>query len=315
MWIYRGRSGRTVIQDWCRQRLDGWALPHRREHDSDDAPWDYRGAHLVVAGATNRQTLVVLPGRHENAALVTELLEQLVTRYRVIAVDLPGEAGLGSAGRPNSQRLHDYGQWLDGLLARLARQAPEGVMVLAHGFGAAAVLAARPAPHIKGLVLLSPYGFTRPAVPVRVATAVLRWRIAPTARAAARLLAGLTGPSFTPPAALVEWIRLVGRHVAMSTTPPPRPELARRWRATPVTAAVGEHDPLFGDGRLVRPVWRALRTQLVTVADAGMLLLHERPEAVQALLRLHDDVHAPARHGLPRDLHDELGERGRTVPA
>ena len=102
MWIYRGRSGRTVIQDWCRQRLDDWAQPHRSKHDSDDSPWGYRSAHLVVAGERNRETLVVLPGRHGNAAVMTELLEQLADRYRVVAVDLPGEAGLGSAGRPNT---------------------------------------------------------------------------------------------------------------------------------------------------------------------------------------------------------------------
>lgn len=307
MWIYRGRSGRTVIQGWCRQRLDDWALAHQRKRDIDDSPWDYRGAHLVVAGARNRETLVVLPGRHGNAAVMTDLLERLADRYRVVAVDLPGEAGLGSAGRPNTQRLYDYGAWLDGLLLRLARQAPAGVTVLAHGSGAAVALAARPAPHITGLILLSPYGLIRPAAPVRVTAALWRWRIAPTATASARLLARLAGPNFTPPTALVEWLRLVGRHVAMSTTPPPHPELAHRWRGTPVTVAVGEHDPLFGDGRLVRPVRQSLHARLVTVADAGMLLLQERPEAILAILRHHADIHAAPR--MDPSCHSHGGHR------
>ncbi|NMH95335.1 alpha/beta hydrolase [Pseudonocardia bannensis] len=324
MWIYRGRSGRTAIQSWCRQRLDNWALPHRRRQVSDEAPWEYRSAHLVVAGTQHRQTLVVLPGRHGNAAVMTQLLERLATRYRVVAVDLPGEAGLGSAGRPNTQRLRDYGRWLDALLARLAREAPEAVTVLAHGFGAAVALAAKPAPHIKGLVLLSPHGFTRPAIRIDVVAALLRWRIAPTAAAGARLLTRLAGPSFAPPAALVDWLRLVGRHVAMSTTPPAHLELAHRWRTTPVTVAVGEHDPLFGDGRLARPVRRALCTEVLTVPDVGALLPHERPDAVLAVLRAHAglardpsrDLHGEFHEGFPRELDEAVrradpGRKGR----
>lgn len=311
MWIYRGRSGRTAIQSWCRQRLDNWALPHRRRQVSDEAPRAHRSGHLVVAGTQHRQTVVVLPGRHGNAAVMSRVLERLATRYRVVAVDLPGEAGLGSAGRPNTHRLRGYGRWLDALLARLAREAPDGVTVLAHGFGAAVALAARPASHIKGLVLLSPHGLTRPAIRIGVAFALLRWRIAPTAAAGARLLAALAGPGFTPPAALVDWLRLVGRHVALSTTPPAQLELAHRWRTTPVTVAVGEHDPLFGDGRLDRPVRRALGTEVLTVPEVGALLPHERPDAVLAVLRAHADLArdtAPALHG---ECHEELAEAVR----
>lgn len=306
MWIYRGRSGRSTVQGWCRRRLDNWALPHRRVKVSDDPPWDYSGAHLLIAGPHHAQTLVVLPGRHANAAVMTDLLEQLATRYRVIAVDLPGEAGLGAGGRPNTDRLRDQGEWFDRLLVKLARDAPQGLTVLAHGYGAAVALAAQPAPHVNGLVLLSPYGFTRPAVPVRVAAALAGWRIAPTAAMSARLLASLTGPGFTPAPSLVDWLRLVGRHVAMSTTPPVHVELAHRWRWTPCTVAVGEHDPLLGDGRLVRPVWRALRTHVVTVPDAGALLPHERPEAVLSLLRLHAGLPQDVHHG-----HAGIGQGGR----
>lgn len=100
MWVYRGRSARRAIQSWCRHRLDNWALPHRRRQVSAVAPYGHRSAHLVTAGAQHRQTLVVLPGRHGNAAVMTRLLERLATRYRVVAVDLPGEGGLGVGGPP-----------------------------------------------------------------------------------------------------------------------------------------------------------------------------------------------------------------------
>jgi hypothetical protein len=265
MWIYRGRSGRSSIQSWCRQQLAAWPVPHRRERIRDTRPNGERSAHLVITGEQHRQTIVVLPGRHGNAAVLTELVEKLAEHFRVVAVDMPGEAGLGSAGRPNTERLRGYGAWLDGLLAAVAKHSSDGVTVLAHGSGAAVALAARPAPHISGLVLLSPYGFVRPAADLRAAAALLAWRLAPTAATAARLLARLGGRGFVPPRALVHWLGLVGRHVAMSSTPSAQPELAHRWRWTPCTVAVGEHDPLFGDGRLVRPVRRALRASVVTV--------------------------------------------------
>ena len=300
MWIYRGRSGESSLQAWCRQQLAAWPVPHRRECLRDPQPYDHRAAHLVITGEQHGQTVVVLPGRHGNAAVLTELLAKLSESYRVVAVDMPGEAGLGSAGRRNTERLHDYGTWLDGLLAAVAKQSPDGVTVLAHGFGAAVALAARPAPHINGLVLLSPYGFVRPAADLRVAAALVAWRLAPTAAAAVRLLARLGGRGFVPPRALVDWLGMVGRHVAMSSTPAPQPELAHRWRWTPCTVAVGEHDPLFGHGRLVRPVRRALRTSVVTVPDAGALLPYERPEPVLSVLRLHEALHQPETHRLGR---------------
>ncbi|MCE3556527.1 alpha/beta fold hydrolase [Pseudonocardia sp. RS11V-5] len=293
MWIYRGRSGRSVIQSWCRQRLAAWPLPHRQQQVRGSHPHDHRSAHLVIAGEQHRRTVVVVPGRHGNAAVLTELVEALSSRYRVVAVDVPGEAGLGSGGRPNTERLRAYGTWLDELLATVARECTGGITVLAHGFGAAVALAARPAPHIAGLVLLNPYGFVRPAVDPRVAAALLAWRLAPTAAASARLLARLGGRGFVAPRALIDWLRLVGRHVATSSTPLAQPEPAHRWRWTPCTVAVGEHDPLFGDGRLVRPVRRALRTSVVTVPDAGSLLPYENPEAVLSVLRLHEAMHRP----------------------
>jgi hypothetical protein len=293
MWIYRGRSGRSVIQTWCRQRLAAWSLPHRRQQVRGCYPHDHRSAHLLIAGAQHRQTVVVVPGRHGNVAVLTGLLEALATRYRVIAVDMPGEAGLGSGGRPNADRLRDYGAWLDELLATVAEDCAGGVTVLAHGFGAAVALAARPAPHIAGLVLLSPYGFVRPAADLRAAAALLLWRLAPTAATSARLLARLSGRGFVPPRALVDWLGLVGRHIAMSSTPPAHPESAHRWRWTPCTVAVGEHDPLFGDGRLVRPVRRAFGTSVVTVPDVGALLPYESPDAVLSVLRLHESLHRP----------------------
>ncbi|BBG00182.1 MULTISPECIES: alpha/beta fold hydrolase [Pseudonocardia] len=250
----------------------------------DDPPYDYRRGHLVVAGPADAPTVVVLGGRHGCAASLTDLLERLATEYRVIAVDPPGEAGLGSGGRPNTDRLRDYGSWFDDLLTELAPDAPGGITVLAHGFGAAVALAARPTPRVRGMILLNPHGLARPALRARLLTATLGWRAVPVRRTARRLLSRLGGPAFVPPEALVDWLATVGRHVALSSTPPPHPELARRWHGTPVTVGIGEHDPFFGDGRLAQPARWALGATVVVVPGAGALLPYEQPDAVHVMV-------------------------------
>lgn len=285
MWIYRGRFGEAVTQAWCRQRLASWPLPHRRQV----VRCGEQIVHLVVAGEGHRRTVVVVAGRHGNAATLTGLVEVLAQRYRVVAVDLPGEAGLGSGGRPNTHRLREYGAWLDEVLVVLAQQSGGGLTVVGHGFGAAVALAAHPQSYVSRLVLLDPCGLVRPSFDPAVTAALLAWRLCPSASTGARLLAA---PGFVAPAGLVDWLRIVGRHVAMSNTPPAYPELVRDrgWHVVPCTVAVGEHDPVFGADRLARPARQILGAGVVTVPDAGFLLPYERPQAVLSLLEAAEPI-------------------------
>ncbi|MBP2370947.1 alpha/beta fold hydrolase [Pseudonocardia parietis] len=284
MWIYRSRAGETAVRSWCQRRLDDRLPDHRRELWPGPAGTEYHAAHLVIAGEQHDRTVVLLPGRHANAATLADLIAVLATRRRVVAVDLPGEPGLGSGGWPNTDRMRDYGDWIDDLLVDVARRSPGGVTVLGHEFGAAVALAARPAPHLRGLVLAGPTGVVRRAWTPQVAAALAAWRGARGRSGAQRLLTTLAGPGWQPQSELVEWLDLVGRHVAMSSTPPPRPEWVPRWREVPSVVAVGEHDPVLGDGRLVEPVRRLLHTDVVTVPGAGALLPYECPETVAGLL-------------------------------
>jgi pimeloyl-ACP methyl ester carboxylesterase len=281
MWIYRGRSGEAVVHAWCHQRLKDSTLPHRREVIDGD----FYTTHVVVAGDHHSRTVVLLPGRHSNAATLLELITVLAQRYRIVAVDLPGEAGLSSGGRPNTDRLRDYGRWIDAALPRLSE---DPVVLLGHGFGAAVALAATPTPGVAGLVLLSPSGLVMPSLTGAVPFAGAGWRLRPTTHRSARLLSRLVGPAHEPAPELVEWVRLVGRHVRCSSTPPPDTDLARRWRSTPRTVATGAHDVVFPPSRLEEATSNMLDTPLVVVPAAGHLLPLERPAAVLALLARHD---------------------------
>src|SRR5688572_14944663 len=116
MWIYRGSTGEAAVRSWCRRRLACWPPHHRRQMTSGVLD----STHIAMAGADHRDTVVLLPGRHANAAVSTPLVTELAQRYRVVVVDLPGEAGLSSGGRPNTARLREYGTWLSELLPQLA---------------------------------------------------------------------------------------------------------------------------------------------------------------------------------------------------
>lgn len=189
MWIYRGRSGQVITQTWCQQRLDDWHTPHRTQlvHGPMGTT-----THLVVAGEDHEHTVVYVPGRHGNAATSTRLLDVLAQRYRVVAVDLPGEAGLGSGGRPNTDRLREYGTWLDEILPVVS---DDVVTVVGHGFGAAVALAATPTAKVRGLVLVNPAGLMWPSYNSAVAAAMVAWRLWPSAPSSARLLRTLSTPA------------------------------------------------------------------------------------------------------------------------
>lgn len=133
--------------------------------------------NIAVAGADHPDTVVLLPGRHANAAVSTPLVTAVAQRYRVVVLDLPGEAGLSSGGRPNTARLHEYGSWLSELLPQLADRP---VHLLGHGFGAAVALAATPSSCVAGLVLMNPAGLAWPALNPGLRAAGARWRLCPT---------------------------------------------------------------------------------------------------------------------------------------
>jgi pimeloyl-ACP methyl ester carboxylesterase len=316
MWIYRSDGGQAAIGKWCERQLAGWPMRcKRRTFDTC-----LGATHLLTAGESNTDTVVVVLGRHANAATALPLITALSERFRVVVPDLPGEAGLSCGGRPNTGRLRDYGAWLDELLPRVADQP---VRLLGHAFGAAVVLSARPSPQVSDLVLLNPAGIKRPSPPGGLLAAGADWRLRPTTPRSRRLLSLLWAPGADPRSELVEWMRLVGRHVKGSTTPPPPPpEVSAPWRTTPCTVVLGEHDPLYPADSLAVAARRMLNARLVEV-DAGHLLPYERPETVVRVLRHVGaaPVGDPHRRVVMHDAAGELRHRrarlvvGRVHPA
>ena len=267
---YRSSDGEAAVRAWCEARLQG------RERTT--VTTDLGDTSLVGAGTgAGDPTILLVPGTNLNAATSLGLVDALAAHPRVVVVDLPGQPGLSTAAGPSGDRMTGYGAWLDEVVDGL-----DGPLVLVgHSMGAAAVLAATPSSRIAGVVLVDPAGFTRPAVGMRLLAAFLAWMVRPSPTSSSRLLRGMLAPRSAPADELVDWFTLIGRHCRSSGAPGPTPDATvERWRSTPLTVVVGEHDAFFPPRKLGPAVRRLLGVDPVVVADTGHLLPDEQPAVV-----------------------------------
>src|SRR4051812_18965958 len=124
--LYRSTEARDRIRAWCTDRLDAWPVAHTRTTVSTTL-----GETAVVSAGTGEDVCVYLPGTNFNAATSTGVLGALAERCRVIAVDLPGQPGLSSEGRPDRDEVSGYAQWIRELLRWCEAENPGGRVVLA----------------------------------------------------------------------------------------------------------------------------------------------------------------------------------------
>ncbi|WP_329012112.1 alpha/beta fold hydrolase [Streptomyces sp. NBC_00690] len=271
--IYRSIAGREAISRWCTDRLDGWAVAHKR------VTLTVSGVRTHVVTAGTGSPVLFLPGTNFNAAASLPLATALAAAgHRVILPDVPGQPGLSSGERGLAKgRLSWYGTWLNEVIEQTIA-AP--VTVMGHSFGAAVALSCH-SPHIERLVLASPAGLTRLSVPPHLLAASTAWFLRPTPTSSARLLRAMSAPGRQPRNELVEWMTLVARH-SRSSGAPGRAEPPSGQRCTQL-AVTGANDVFLPPHRLRRAVRDTLKTELQVAAGAGHLLVEEHPELVANL--------------------------------
>lgn len=271
--IYRTDAGRDAVTRWCRDQLDAWPLTHERH----EITLDGAVTHVVTAGHGDH-TVVVVPGTNTCVAAQYPLLTALGTRYRVVAVDLPGQPGLSNGDRPAAtDRLAWYGRWL-GQVIDAVTHGP--VTVLGHSLGAAVALSC-PAGRVEHQVLVSPAGLMKLRITPGVLLAAAGWVVRRADSGSRRLLRVMHAPGNRPRAELVEWMTLVARHVRSSADPGLLPVPARDVRRT---VAVGAADVFLPPSRLAPHVRRALGVDVRVVDGAGHFVTDEHPDAVAALV-------------------------------
>jgi pyruvate dehydrogenase E2 component (dihydrolipoamide acetyltransferase) len=260
--------------------------------------------HVGGAGPT----LLLLHGLGGSTANWVELLPDLLTRFRVVAIDLPGHAGSGRLHR--GATMSDFAATA---AAVLDREEAGPALVAGHSFGGhVALRLAQSRPElVRGLLLVAPAGIgtgTRAIRTVVLASTAVRpgrWVAPFRHRYAERgwYRRALFRPWFVSDAAALTPSATVGLLDAL------------REHADTLTAgrAMLADDPRLGLGEIACPVtvlWgardaqlpledafqyaRRLRAKLRLVADCGHLVIVERPAACLDALEELD-----ARRGSP----------------
>lgn len=265
---------------------------------------------LVAAGARLRylaggagDPVVLVHGLGGAASNWVELLPELVERYRVLVVDLPGHGGSGRL--PRGAGMSDFA---DAVAAVIEREDAAPALVFGHSFGghAALRLAHRRPELVRGLLLAAPAGITTGTRAVQVAvhiSAALRpgfWVAPARHRLSGRVWYRralfrpwfVSDPLAISPRATIGFldgtaaridVRTAGRAMLADD---PRRDLEHV--GCPVVLLWGARDaqlPLDDAFEFAR----RLRAKLRVVADCGHLVIGERPHAcLDALEELRD---------------------------
>lgn len=275
--IYRDDEGQKQIRAWCSARLAAW----ERDHDTRVVETELGATHVVTAG--DGPPLVLIPGTNFAAATWLPLIDELATKYRVHAVDLPGQPGLSDPGR-QKHAGGDFGRWLGAVSDAVGAVQPT---VVGHSLGGlVAMHAAAGGAAVSRLVLLDPAGLRRLSVTPKVLATTLPWLLRSDARSAAGLLRMMMAPGGEPDDELVEWMALVGRHVRSSMAPPALDDAAlARLEGVGIDILCGEHDVFLPPEKLRVAASRRLgNASFGVVRAAGHLLPHERPGPIVDLL-------------------------------
>ncbi|MCK0089628.1 alpha/beta hydrolase [Rhodococcus sp. HNM0563] len=277
---YRSPGDHAAVQAACRRALTDSGLPC--EVQLVDTAQGATG--VLVAGQPSALPPVVLvPGAEAPAVTMTAAIEAIGRSRQVFVPDPPGMPGLSAPKQPERDFWASYGSWLDTVLPALT---PDPVMLVGHGLGAGIALAASREHQVTQLVLIGPLGLSpvRPSVAVRWRRWL--WRVNADHQATGRLLQSLTAAGFRPDPAALAVLCVIGAHYRPPHIPHRFPEESvRRWtHRTPLTAVVGEYDPV-----LTGPALRALAARLPTASvrmldGVGHLLPLEAPDRFAELL-------------------------------
>lgn len=187
-------AARTAFDRAYQAAADRWPVPVT----SRMVPTEAGQTHVLDCGAPGAPAVLLLPGGGATALAWAGVAGVLAERFRVLAVDPVGQAGLSTRSERPFRTAADLGGWLGQLLAGLT---VSRLAVAGHSYGAwLALRYALDAPgQVSRLVLIDPTGCLAPmraAYRLRAAGLLVR----PSAARARRLVAWETGGRAMDPA-------------------------------------------------------------------------------------------------------------------
>lgn len=150
--IYRTERGRDILLEFYGEMLKGWSFPY----ESIAVPTRFGETHIIAAGDKSLPALVLLHGSASNLLGWGGAIPEYMKDFRVIAPDIPGEAGRSAPVRPSWDN-DDYILWLDDVLDALEIGNASLLGISFGGWIAAKYASGRPE-RVNRLVMLAPGG-------------------------------------------------------------------------------------------------------------------------------------------------------------
>lgn len=153
--IYKSPAGEQAIMAFYDGALAHWPVPYQAQ----TIPTRHGDTFVLTCGDESAPPLVLLHGAGTNSAMWGGDVAEYSRRYRVIAVDLLGEAGKSAPNRPpwNSPA---YAEWLEDVLGVLHVEKTTLIGISQGGWVALKFATTSPA-RVEKLVVLCPAGVVR----------------------------------------------------------------------------------------------------------------------------------------------------------
>jgi pimeloyl-ACP methyl ester carboxylesterase len=247
--IYRSPEGRQKIRDFYDSVLARWSVSHRPL--TIETP--HGSTFVLDCGPREAPPVVLLHGANSNALAWAGEAAELASRFRVCAVDVPGEPGRSSERRlPLDGPSH--AQWLSELLDGLGMSGAAVVGVSQGGWIALRFATAYP-DRVNRLVLLAPGG----VAPARTGFLLRAIPLSLLGRHGARAVVRLTLGGHVIDETATRFLKLVMANVRPRIEPQPQCTDEELRRLTmPVLLIQGTDDPIIDTGRTAE----RLRAQL-----------------------------------------------------
>ncbi len=274
--IYKNADGQQQIMAWIDAQLQQFKLTAKKVSTSEG------DVHWIEGGNPDKPVLLMLPGTNFSALSYQAYFVLLAQDFRLIALDLIGQPGKSHPIRP---KFKDTGaaKWV---VAAMDALKIDKAHLVGHSLGGLIVLqtALYQPKRVSKLILLNPAGIIglsiTPSLMLKSASFVMR----PNTHTSQQLLELM---SIHPiDAAMIEWMRLVGKYVKSSLAPPALPQTELQKISQEVLIISGEKDVFLPAAKLIEKAKHALpKVSVKIVPDAGHLLPQEQPETVAGHMR------------------------------
>ncbi|MFD5176419.1 alpha/beta fold hydrolase [Nocardia sp. NPDC058379] len=236
--IYTSETGRQAIAERYRAHLDAWPVPHEEIR----IPTTAGETFVVASGPVDAPPLVLLHGSGANASAWRGDVGDWSTRYRVYAVDLPGEPGF-SAPRRLALTSDETASWLSETVDGLGLTTFALVGMSLGSWTALDFVLRRPG-RVDALTLLCPGGLGGQRFGWLIKGMALRLIGRQTVRDSARTVLGIDD------AEVLDEVESTFRHFSPRTGRLPIfPDADLRAVDIPVLVIVGGRDVLFDSAR------------------------------------------------------------------